>query len=85
MAEGYNAPKDEGYQVSNNYGPVKQTSVVSSGYGGEQSTTNSLPIYQVKQEQTQLNRKSRCPKGAILGQIGSCCGMQCTRACALEG
>ena len=49
MAEGYNVPKDEGYQVSNSYGTTTQTTTTSSGYGGEQSTS-SLPIYQDKQQ-----------------------------------
>lgn len=71
---------DEGYQVSNSYVPINQTSVISSGYGGNQS----LPIYQTKQEQPRTNRKSKCPRGAALGSIGSCCGMQCTRACAVS-
>ena len=83
MAEGYNVPKDEGYQVSNSYGTTTQTTTTSSGYGGEQSTS-SLPIYQDKQQPIQ-NKKSRCPRGAQLGQIGSCCGWECTRACALPG
>ena len=83
MTEGYNVQKEEGYQVANTYGPIKKTRVASS-YGGEQNVTTSLPMYRTNQE-VQTNRRSRCPKGAILGQIGSCCGMQCTRACALEG
>ena len=29
-------------------------------------------------------RRSKCPRGAALGEIGSCCGLQCTRACAAE-
>ncbi len=82
MAEGYNVQKDEGYKVSNNYGPIKQTSVTTSGYGGEQ-VHGSLPIYNFKEERPK--GKSRCPRGANLGEIGSCCGLQCTRACALEG
>lgn len=81
MAEGYNVPKDEGYQISNSYGPTKQTSVVTSGYGGE-APTSSLPIYQT-QEQPIRKRKSRCPRGAVLGEIGSCCGWECTRGCAV--
>ncbi len=85
MAEGYNTSKDEGYQVANSYGPAKQTSVVTSGYSGSQSNNSSLPIYQNNQDQPRTKRKSRCPNGANLGQIGSCCGMACTRACAVPG
>lgn len=75
--ESYNVPKDEGYKVSNSYAPVK---VNNSDYGGEQG----LPIYQTKQEQPRTNGKSKCPRGAPLGSIGSCCGMACTRACAVS-
>lgn len=77
--ENYNAPKDEGYKVSNSYRPVK---VNNSSYGREQ--TASLPIYETKQEQPRVNRKSKCPRGAPLDSIGSCCGMACTRACAVS-
>lgn len=80
--EGYNVPKDEGYKVENNYGPVKQTNVVSSGYSGSQSSSVILPIYKT-QEQPNPNGRSKCPRGARLGEIGSCCGMACTRACAI--
>lgn len=83
MAEGYNVPKDEGYQVSTSYA-TKKTSVVNSGYGGEQGSISSLPIYQPTQQQTS-GGKSRCPRGAQLGSIGSCCGWECTRACAIPG
>ena len=30
-------------------------------------------------------KRSRCPLGAALGEIGSCCGLKCTRACAQDG
>lgn len=76
----YNVPKDEGYSVSNNYEPIKQD---GANYGGSQAVSVNLPIYQTQQEQPRANRKSRCPRGAALGSIGSCCGMQCTRACAV--
>ncbi len=79
--ENYNAPKDEGYQVANSYAASTQVNTNPS-YGGSQST--SLPLYQTRQEQPKLNRKSKCPRGATLGSIGSCCGMQCTRACAIS-
>jgi len=80
--ESYNAPKDEGYQVKNNYSnsdspvPIMQSSSYSINQSG-------LKIYKEKNEQ-QKKKISRCPKGALLGEIGMCCGMQCTRACALE-
>ena len=32
----------------------------------------------------ETKRKSKCPRGAEFGSIGSCCGWECTRACALE-
>lgn len=82
--EGYNAPKDKGYSVASNYGSINQN-VVDSNYGREQVVVSSLPIYQAIQEQPIANRKSRCPRGALLGSIGSCCGMNCTRACAMPG
>ncbi len=77
---GYNAPKDEGYQVSNSYGPIKQTQ--SNSYGNSQTVQVSLPIYNGTQQTS--SRRSRCPRGAVLGKIGSCCGDQCNRACAIE-
>mgnify|MGYP001572237808 CR=1 FL=1 len=30
------------------------------------------------------SRRSKCPRGALLGSIGSCCGLDCTRKCAEE-
>lgn len=81
--EGYNIPKDEGYSVPNNYGSTNQNAV-SFVYGGEQAATVSLPVYKPTQQQS-IQTRSRCPRGAILGQIGSCCGMNCTRACAMPG
>ena len=81
--KGYNAPKDEGYNVKDNYGNNNQSSVMqSSNY---QTQGSVIPMYKVKEEQPQQKKKSRCPRGALYGEIGSCCGMQCTRACALEG
>lgn len=38
---------------------------------------NSKNIYNNK-------KKSKCPNGAALGEIGSACGMNCNRACLLE-
>ena len=78
----YNATQDEGYKISNNYSSTKQTQVLV--YEGSQAVQISLPIYQEKQQQSST-RKSKCPRGAILNKIGSCCGDQCTRACAIEG
>ena len=80
--ESYNVPQDEGYNVKNNYGTVQQHQ--SNTYGGSQSVTVSLPVYQEIQQQIS-SRRSRCPRGAVLNRIGSCCGDQCSRACAIEG
>ncbi|MBI2148887.1 hypothetical protein HYU23_04355 [Candidatus Woesearchaeota archaeon] len=80
--EEYNAPKDEGYKVSNSYNSVNQPQ--SNSYESSQAVTVSLPIYQETQQQSS-SRRSKCPRGAILNKIGSCCGDQCTRACAIEG
>ena len=80
--ECYNVPKDEGYKVVNSYVLVKQNT--NSGYGNSKQTI-SLPIYQEERnEQPTTNRRSRCPRGAILNRVGSCCGDKCTRACAIE-
>jgi len=79
--EGYNAPKDEGYSVKSSYGSNKQAQ--SNSYGNSQTSTVALPIYEETQQQVK-HRRSRCPRGALLGQIGSCCGDRCTRACAIE-
>ena len=83
--ESYNAPKDSGYKPKSDYGSPKNTSAPSSGYGGSQQQT-SLPIYTPKSQSQQVTkRRSRCPMGAALGEIGSCCGLNCTRACASLG
>ena len=57
-----------------NYG--QNQNYVNSSYGN-----SSLPIYgqNIKPKRTE---RSRCPKGAALGEIGSCCGDMCTRDCA---
>ena len=52
-----------------------QNNYVSNSYG------ISLPIYG-QNPQPQLRMRSRCPRGAALGEIGSCCGDRCTRDCA---
>ena len=81
--EGYNVPQDSGYQVSNSYANIKSKApILESNYNRNQQS--SLPIYTVKQDTPRLNRRSRCPRGAVLGEIGSCCGLNCTRACAIE-
>ena len=55
-----------------NYGQtIYQTS--NLGYG-----SNILPVY------NNVVKRSKCPRGATLGKIGSACGTQCTRACAIE-
>lgn len=77
---GYNAPKDLGYNVQNDYELINQNS--QSSYNNLPQITSSLPIYNTQQKK--LSRKSKCPRGALLGAIGSCCGFKCTRACAME-
>ena len=77
--EGYNIDQGEKYSVSSDYSskaPVFENSSYSQG-------SSSLPIYR-NNEQPNIKKRSRCPRGAILGEIGTCCGLQCTRACALE-
>ena len=85
--ESYNAPKDQGYTVGNNYANLSTSIQVS--YGGNQaqySQSRSLPIYEGPREEQQSGpRKSRCPNGAALGKIGSACLTKCSRACAIEG
>ncbi len=81
--ESYNVDTDEVYNVPNSYkskGLIITPEV--SSYG---TNSVSLPIYRGAIEQPVLNKKSRCPKGAVLGSIGTCCGMNCTRACAIPG
>jgi len=66
--QNYNTPKDKGYQSGNSYSNSQGYSVI-------------LPIYTSSQN---TKRKSKCPKGANLNEIGSCCGDRCTRACLIE-
>lgn len=80
--EGYNPPKDQGYKVANSYGPIKQGS--PNSYAVSTPINLMLPIYQPN-EQQKTSKKSRCPRGAKLGETGSCCGWECTRACDIEG
>jgi len=78
----YNADQGEKYTMKSDYGskPVGN----SNSYGTQNQ--NSLPMYQTSSSENPMpKRKSKCPRGAILGEIGTCCGMNCTRACALEG
>ena len=79
--EGYNSPKDQGYKTSDSYASIN---LPSNKYGA-QSSAISLPVYHETNEQPKTNRKSKCPRGAILNEIGSCCGFNCTRACAISG
>jgi len=50
------------------------------GYGS--ANYSSLPYYN-KTDNTTIKIKSKCPRGATVGKIGSCCGINCTRACAI--
>ena len=81
MSDAYNIPRDSGYKASDTYSPLN---LPSNNYG-TQSSTISLPIYQASNDQRVQSRRSKCPKGAKLGDIGSCCGFGCTRACAIPG
>ena len=40
--------------------------------------------YNTNSNYSNNKRRSKCPRGAALGEIGTCCGLQCTRACAAE-
>ena len=75
----YKINEGEKYSVKSNYG--SEAPVMNSTYVSQ----SNLPSYTNKQEQQTIKKRSRCPRGAILGEIGTCCGLQCTRACALEG
>ncbi|HIH26143.1 hypothetical protein J4476_01965 [Candidatus Woesearchaeota archaeon] len=46
--------------------------------------TSSSNTYNINSSYSNQKRRSKCPRGATLGEIGSCCGLQCTRACAAE-
>ncbi|GEM_PF-4412510 len=78
--ESYNAPQDSGYQVQIEYGIKKKEE--NNSYGRQQKSL-SLPMYPQNNQQPLQDQRSKCPKGAKLGAIGSCCGWECTRACAL--
>ncbi len=45
---------------------------------------SSSNTYNTNSNYSNNKRRSKCPRGAALGEIGSCCGLQCTRACAAE-
>jgi len=77
LAKSYNPPKDEGYKTRTAYTSVPQLFLNNTGYMGV------IFPYSQKQENHRPKVKSKCPRGAILGNIGSCCGNACTRACAI--
>jgi len=78
--ESYNVKKNNEYKTSNSYAPLN---ISNNTYGSDQNTNISLTIYSSNDAQPKINRKSKCPRGAILGEIGTCCGLNCTRACAI--
>ncbi|HLC58721.1 MAG TPA: hypothetical protein VJI68_02575 [Candidatus Nanoarchaeia archaeon] len=80
--EGYNAPKDLGYKVQNDYGPINQNSV--SSYGGVSQQSSGLPIYSPINQENSI-RSSQCPRGATLGKVASMCGAGCSGACKVPG
>ncbi len=82
---GYNAPQDQGYQILNSYTTTEsKVPSLENNYNSNQQQS-TLPIYTVKQDTPKMSKRSRCPRGANLNEIGSCCGLNCTRACAIEG
>ena len=46
--------------------------------------SSSSNNYNTNSNYSTQKKRSKCPRGAALGEIGSCCGLQCTRACASE-
>ncbi len=58
-----------------------QSYAQTQNYGSTSYGNSSLFIYG-QNPQPQLRMRSRCPKEAALGEIGSCCGDMCTRDCA---
>ena len=58
----------------------------NNGYSNQKSNgyTNNPGISGGYLEKQLNSKKSKCPKGAQLGAIGSCCGLQCIRACAIQ-
>ena len=80
---GYNVDTGEEYVIRSSYkskDPLMTPE--NNSYGGSNPSNVVLQIYS-SSEQPVMNQKSRCPRGALLGSIGTCCGMNCTRACAL--
>ncbi len=73
----YSPPKDGGYKVKPVYSPISQASLKVIDYGSVNFG------YEIIQEIHKPKLKSKCPRGAIMGDIGSCCGNGCTRACAI--
>jgi len=73
----YKIEDNESYNAQVNYGSNNTT----SSYGG-QNQNITLPIY--SENNNKSIRKSKCPRGAPLGSIGTCCGLDCTRGCAIE-
>lgn len=65
-----------GYNANNQSYSQDRKYSINSAYSG-----SSLNVYS---SQTKTKKKSRCPKGATYGEVGSCCGFECTKACALE-
>lgn len=74
--KGYNAPKDEGYAASVSYAPVNTNNEVSYG-----SSSQSImhPIYNSPTENKP--KRSKCPRGAMLNEMGVKCGVECRRDC----
>ena len=78
----YNFDEGENYNVKSDYSN-SNASVLNQG--SYVQSTQILPIYRTQtQQQNSTPKKSKCPRGAKLGEIGSCCGFECSRACAFE-
>ncbi len=82
--ERYNASIDEGYKNKDNYKRLKGP-MLEPGNSYVVAHNNPIPNYKISQEDmNSAPKRSKCPMGAALGAIGTCCGMKCTRACAIE-
>jgi len=75
----YNTQQGENYNAKVDYTVKHQDNTMTYAVNSTSISTGSM--YQSKQE-TSTTIPSKCPRGATLGAIGTCCGLQCTRKCA---
>jgi pantoate kinase len=69
--------KQDNYNVKVDYSIKHQ----ENNYGSNSYINQSVVDYK-SQESVAIKKPSKCPMGAGFGEIGSGCGMRCTRKCA---